>query len=92
MDHFEHFWVNWAGYPQEVYVDPGGEFVSDAWAVRMQEAGIKVHMSAKDSHWQLGRAEIHGSTIKQMLSKMDLEDPIESSVAFQRALRQAFNA
>ena len=88
VDHFEHLWVNWAGYPQEVYVDPGGEFVSDAWAVRMQEAGIKVHMSASDSHWQLGRAEIHGSTIKQMLNKMDLE----SSVAFQRALRQAFNA
>ena len=24
MEHFENLWVNWAGYPQEVYVDPGG--------------------------------------------------------------------
>ena len=58
----------------------------------MQEAGIKVHMSASDSHWQLGRAEIHGSTVKQMLSGMDLEESIESSVAFQRAVRQVFHA
>ena len=92
MEHFENLWVNWAGYPQEVYVDPGGEFVSESWVTRMQEAGIKVHMSASDSHWQLGRAEIHGSTVKQMLSRMDLEEPIESSVAFQRALRQVFHS
>ena len=92
MDVFENIWANWAGYPQEVYVDPGGEFVSDAWAARMQEAGIKVNMSASDSHWQLGRAEIHGSTVKRMLSRMDLEEDIDSSVAFQKALRQAFHA
>ena len=92
MDVFENIWANWAGYPQEVYVDPGGEFVSDAWAVRMQEAGIKVNMSASDSDWQLGRAEIHGSTVKRMLSRMDLEEDIDSSVAFQKALRQAFHA
>ena len=89
---FEQVWVTWAGQPQEVYVDPGGEFVSDAWAAQMQAAGIHVHMSASDSHWQLGRAEIHGSTVKQMLSRMDLEQSIESSSEFQRALRQAFNA
>ncbi|CAE7186770.1 GIP, partial [Symbiodinium pilosum] len=92
MEHFENLWVNWAGYPQEVYVDPGGEFVSESWVTRTQEAGIKVHMSASDSHWQLGRAEIHGSTVKQMLSRMDLEESIESSVAFQRAMRQVFHA
>ena len=29
---FEQRWVSWAGQPREVYVDPGGEFVSDAFA------------------------------------------------------------
>ena len=42
MEHFESLWVNWAGYPQEVSVDPGGEFVSESWVTRTQEAGIKV--------------------------------------------------
>ena len=90
--HFESCWVTWAGPPREVYVDPGGEFVSDAWALRMQEAGIVVRMSAGDSHWQLGRCEIHGCTVKRMLSRMDLEKEIGSSVEFQAALRQVFNA
>ena len=92
IEMFEQLWVNWAGYPQEVYVDPGGEFISDAWALKMQEAGIKVNMSASDSHWQLGRAEIHGSTVKQMLSRMDLEKGIESSHEFRKALRHVFLA
>ncbi|CAE7222825.1 GIP [Symbiodinium pilosum] len=92
IEHFEQVWVSWAGYPGEVCVDPGGEFISDAWALKTQEAGIKVNMSASDSHWQLGRAEIHGSTVKQMLSRMDLEQGIESSHEFRRALRHAFAA
>ena len=92
MEHFETVWANWAGYPQEVYVDPGGEFVSDAFAVRMQETGVHVKMSASDSHWQLGRTEIHGSTVKGMLSKMDLEKAIDSSLDFQAALCQVFHA
>ena len=89
---FENVWTNWAGYPQEVYVDPRSELTSDAWAVKMQEAVIKVHMSAGDSHWQLRRAEIHGRTVKDMLSRMDIEKGIESSVEFRDALRQVFQA
>ena len=69
-------------------MDPGSEFTSDAFAVKMQEANIRVHMSAADSHWQLGRAEVHGCTIKRMLSRMDLEKGIESSLEFRAALRQ----
>ena len=89
---FEQCWVTWAGNPSEVYVDPGSEFTSELWATRMQESGTRVNMSATDAHWQLGRAEIHGSTIKKMLTRMDIQTPIDSSVAFQRALRQAFQA
>ena len=71
IEQFETVWVSWAGVPQEVYVDPGSKFVSEDWATKMQKIGAKVHMSARDSHWQLGRAEIHGATIKQMLTRMD---------------------
>ena len=64
----EKTWINWAGCPQEVYVDHGSEFVSEKWALKMQETGTRVRMSAADSHWQLGRAEIHGNTVKRMLA------------------------
>ena len=89
---FEQCWVTWAGNPIEVYVDPGSEFTSEQWAIRMQESGTRVNMSAADARWQLGRTEIHGSTVKKMLTKMDAQAPIDSSVEFQRALRQAFQA
>ena len=40
-------------------------------------------MSAGDSHWQLGRTEAHGKIIKQMLTAMDVEKPIEGIDEFQ---------
>ena len=92
IDKFEDIWINWAGAPSEVYVDPGGEFVSEEWTTKMQEYGCRTHVSAGDSHWQLGRAEIHGYTVKRMLTRMDLESPIGSSVDFRNSLRQAFAA
>ena len=92
LEKFEDLWLNWAGAPQEVYFDPGSEFVSEEWNLKMQELGCKTHVSAGDSHWQLGRAEVHGYTIKRMLTRMDLEVQIGSSLDFKQALRQAFAA
>ena len=53
---------------------------------------VHVKVSASEAHWQLGRVEIHGSIVKKMLSRMDLEKPIQTSLEFERALTQAFNA
>ena len=58
----------------------------------MQSLDVHVKVSASEAHWQLGRVEIHGSIVKKMLSRMDLEKPIQTSVEFERALTQAFNA
>ena len=48
--------------------------------------------TARDSHWQLGRTEIHGSIIKRMLERMDAEVPINTSDEFREGLVQAFCA
>lgn len=79
----------WAGPPQAVYVDPGSSFASEAWLRAMQSHDIRLHMTATDSHWQLGRTESHGGVLKRMLSRMDAERPIRSSSDFREALTQA---
>ena len=89
---FEDQWLSWAGPPQIVYLDPATEYTSSLWLNRMQEEDIKLKMTATDSHWQLGRVESHGRVIKRMLDRMNTEKPIKDTMAFARALRQAFNA
>ena len=41
---------------------------------------------AATAHWQLGRAERHGSILKTMLSRFEAEHPIQNSRDFQEAL------
>ena len=89
---FEKCWMLWAGTPQVVYVDPGTEYTAEAWQDRMQRHDIHVKVSASEAHWQLGRVEIHGSVVKKMLSRMDLESPINSVGEFEQALVHVFNA
>jgi hypothetical protein len=89
---FEKCWMLWAGTPQVVYVDPGTEYTAEAWQDRMQRHDIHVKVSASEAHWQLERVEIHGSVVKRMLSRMDLESPINSVGEFEQALVHVFNA
>ena len=88
----EDFWFAWAGPPHVIYVDPAKEYVSETWMTRAQEFGMSLKVSARDSHWQLGRVEAHGSIIKNMLTRMDVEIPIEDDDSFQRALIQTCHA
>lgn len=46
-------------------------------------------MAARDSHWQLGRTEVHGSILKRMLDRMDVENPVDSPEQFSQCLVQA---
>ena len=89
---FEKAWLMWAGPCKTLYLDPAGEYVSPKWNDYLQGENIRVNMAAGDSHWQIGRAEIHGKIIKDMLSRMDKEEPIQNMADFQRCLRQAFAA
>lgn len=86
---FADMWMAWAGPPQEIYVDPGREYASEYWLARMQENDIRLSMTATDSHWQLGRAEAHGHVLKQMLTRMDADSPIQTADQFAAALTQA---
>ena len=89
---FEQAWLQWAGPCKTLYLDPAGEHVSPKWNQYLQKENIQVVMAAGDSHWQIGRAEIHGKIVKDMLTRMDREEPIRSVGEFQRCLRQVFAA
>ena len=88
----EDYWFGWAGPPKVLYVDPAREYLSEAWLERVQEHGIDLKVSARDSHWQLGRVESHGHILKSMLTRMDAEVPIVDAETFRRALIQACHA
>ena len=86
---FESAWLSWAGPPKEMYFDPATEYVSGVFLRKLQENGIRPKVTARDSHWQLGRTEVHGSIIKRMLDRMDQEEVISSPEAFRENLIQA---
>ena len=89
---FEQVWLHWAGPCKTLYLDPAGEYISPKWNQHLQSENIRVVMAAGDSHWQIGRVEIHGKIIKDMLTRMDKEQPIRNTSDFQKCLRQAFAA
>eukprot|EP00435_Cladocopium_sp_Y103_P027437 s224_g6.t1 len=89
---FLKLWVQWAGPCKTLYLDPAGEYINESWAAMLQGEGIRVSMTAAESHWQNGRAEVHGKIIKGMLSRMEKEHPIETAEEFTQCLRQAFAA
>ena len=88
LEAFDEAWLSWAGPPQILYVDPAREYVSDVWGERMRQEGMELRVTAADSHWQLGRVESHGSTLKDMLTRVDLAQPINDATMFKRALSQ----
>eukprot|EP00435_Cladocopium_sp_Y103_P017364 s1359_g4.t1 len=86
---FEATWLNWAGPPKKMYFDPATEYVSEGFLANLQGQGIQTKVTARDSHWQLGRTEVHGAIIKRMLDRMDMEKQIESPEQFRESLIQA---
>ena len=85
-------WVQWAGRCNLLYLDPAGEYVSDEWPAALQSEGIRVAMTAAESHWQNGRAEAHGRIVKSMLTRMEKDRGIDTVEKFSQCLRQAFAA
>ena len=49
-------------------------------------------VAAGESHWQIGRAESHGRIVKQMLTAMDVDEPISNFDQFRKSLRHVFAA
>ena len=85
-------WLAWAGSPNELIVDAATELNADAFAKFMQQNNIKCSTISTNAHWQNGKAERHGEILGQMLSKFDLEQPIDSAVELQQALAHCTQA
>ena len=83
-------WMNWAGTPNTIAHDQGGEFMTDEWKQFLQENNIQSLLSA--APWQRGRIERHGGIIKEMLNRIDHEKPIDTLQQLDDALQQCFNA
>ena len=79
-------WYSWAGPPENVYIDPAGEFRADEILDFFQESNTR-HFSATEA-WQRGRIERHGDVVKQMLTRVDLDKPIVDITEFDRILNE----
>ena len=86
----EECWTSWAGTPEEVVIDCGGEFVSERWKTFLQKEGIRTILTA--APWQRGKIERHGGIIKEMLSRMDHDQPINTEAELDKVLAQCFRA
>jgi hypothetical protein len=85
-------WLNWAGAPQEMKVDSGTELNSEEFQQFLQRFSIRCTTVAPEAHWQNGTIERHGGFLQHMLSKVDLEIPINSYQQLQLALNQCCQA
>ena len=90
IDSWSNFWTSWAGDPNQVYTDPAGEFISDQWKEAMMSRSIQPLITTEA--WQRGRVERHGQIIKRMLTRCDLEKPIENLQELDRTLLACFQA
>jgi len=87
---FKTMWMSWAGVPSQVMHDQGGEFISEEWKSFLQEHGMQPILTT--APWQRGRIERHGGVIKEMLDRIDQEQPITNLKQFDEALYQCFHA
>ena len=86
----KQMWIQWAGAPQEILHDQGGEFVSQPWKDFLQAHSIQPVLTA--APWQRGRIERHGGVIKEMLTRMDHAQNFNSLAEIDEALNQCFRA
>ena len=85
-------WLNRAGAPQELKVDSGTELNSEDFQQFLQRFSIRCTTTAPEAHWQNGTVERHGSFLQHMLSKLDMEMPINNYQQLQAALNQCCQA
>ena len=81
-----NMWFQWAGSPSELLVDAGTEFNSQEFMQFVQSHNIKLTTISPEAHFQNGKSERHGAILQRMLSKFDLENPINTYQELQRSL------
>eukprot|EP00435_Cladocopium_sp_Y103_P052219 s999_g16.t1 len=75
-------WINWAGPPKILEVDPARTNLSDELGQFCQTLGIDMVHIAADAHWQLGKVERHSQWFEQILEKVHDEHPPTSPEEF----------
>ena len=63
-------WVQWAGPPKEVILDPARTNLGKAMVEPVELEGTHVHVTAAGAHWQLGKTEVHGGWFNRVLIKV----------------------
>ena len=87
---FRDSWIQWAGSPKHLYLDPAGELRSNELEGFLQGLGTTLFVTA--AAWQRGRIERHGQVLKDMLTRMDTQKPIATLAEFDDSLAQCFSA
>ena len=63
-------WVNWAGPPKELIMDPARTNLGSAMVEPTELEGTQILITAAGAHWQLGKTEVHGGWFGRVLSKV----------------------
>ena len=79
-------WFQWAGSPSELLVDAASELNSQEFMQFVQSHNIKLTTISPEAHFQNGKSERHGAILESMLSKFDMEHPINTYQDLQRSL------
>ena len=92
IDAFSQAWLRWAGPPKSLLFDSATEANSAEFARFLQEHSVESFVIPTEAHWQLGRAERHGATLKHMLDRYHQDRPITTQEEFDQSLIQLCNA
>ena len=78
-------WIKWAGTPGEISVDMERGFGAPEFVQEMGRVGSVVVAIAGQAHWQHGKIERHGQTVKDMMKRIvqqsNIKGPLEMSWA-----------
>ena len=92
MEAIVQAWFAWAGSPNELIIDAASELNSESFSQFTQRNNIKCTTISTEAHWQNGRAERHGAILGNMLSKYEVERPIQTGHDLQIALAHCTQA
>ena len=89
---FDENWLQWAGRPVEIVVDPTQTNLSEAFAGAQERSGIRVLSIAAEAHNQLGKVEKHGHLFEVILQKvLDSAQP-SSKEEYHQGIRETMNS
>ena len=63
-------WMRYFGHPDSMVIDAEGAFRGMAFETMTAQCGIHLRVVPPDAHYQLGKVERHGQTIKWMVRRL----------------------